>query len=80
MKTVIARAPKRVRATQMHVLLFGDMGVSLMGTLLIVNLPAWMNERKLGENIFFISLDVGDKSRRDKSLEKSLPTVCVCVF
>lgn len=50
-----------------------------MGTLLIVNLPAWMNERKLGENIFFISLDVGDKSRRDKSLEKSLPTVCVCV-
>ncbi len=30
------------------------------------------------QEFFFISLDVGDKSQRDKSLEKSLTTVCVC--
>ncbi len=41
---------------------------------------AAMDERKLSENIFFISLDVGDKAQRDKSLGKALMTVCVCVL
>ncbi len=31
---------------------------------------ATMDERKLSENNFFISLDVGDKAQRDKSLGK----------
>lgn len=49
-----------------------------MGTLLIVNLPAWMNERKLGENIFlFPWMQVINHG--GINLQKNHYRLCVCV-